>query len=154
LTEEYGRFTGYGGRVTTPTVDGDLVIVGMINSSWGDHKGGCRWLAVNKYDGTPIWWAEPGGPPKDPFYTVPVVGNGGGQRLLVTGGAGGFVSAMKVHTGETVWNYPLSVTALNSSAVLDGDKVFIGHGLESPDTNAQGRVVCLDGAKVEDGKPA
>jgi outer membrane protein assembly factor BamB len=153
LIEEYGRFTGYGGRVTTPTVDGDLVIVGMINSSWGDHKGGCRWLAVDKHTGVPLWWAEPGGPPADSFYSVPVVGMVNGQRLLVTGGAGGWVSAMKVHTGETVWNYPFSVTALNSSPVMDGNFVYIGHGLESPDTNEQGRVVCLDAATVEGGMP-
>ena len=48
LTEEFGRVTGYGGRSVSPTVDGDLVIVGMINSSWGDQKGGNRWLAVDK----------------------------------------------------------------------------------------------------------
>src|ERR1043166_7441366 len=31
LTEEYGRVSGYGGWVTTPIVDGDLVIIGMVN---------------------------------------------------------------------------------------------------------------------------
>jgi outer membrane protein assembly factor BamB len=157
LIEEYGRFTGYGGRVTTPTVDGDLVIVGMINSSWGDQKGGNRWLAVDKMSGTPVWWSEPGGPPKDSFYAVPVVGVINGERLLIVGGAEGSIHALKVRTGEKVWSYPLSVTALNSSPVLQGSLVYMGHGLENADTqvgNIQGRVVCLDASKVEDGKPA
>src|SRR5262245_43796554 len=30
LTEEYGRISGYGGRITNPTVAGKLVIVGML----------------------------------------------------------------------------------------------------------------------------
>jgi outer membrane protein assembly factor BamB len=153
LIEEYGRFTGYGGRVTTPTVDGDLAIVGMINSSWGDHKGGNRWLAVDKLTGTPMWWADSGLPPKDSFYAVPVVGNINGERQLIAGGADGSVVGFKAHTGEKVWSYPLSITALNSSPVLDGNFVYIGQGLESPDTNAQGRVVCLDASQISNGQP-
>ncbi|HMF18704.1 MAG TPA: PQQ-binding-like beta-propeller repeat protein, partial [Gemmataceae bacterium] len=98
LIEEFGRFTGYGGRVTTPTVDGDLVIVGMINSSWGDQKGGNRWLAVNKMTGVPVWWADSGLPPRDSFYAVPAVGVINGQRLLVCGGADGSVVAFKINT--------------------------------------------------------
>jgi outer membrane protein assembly factor BamB len=154
LIEEYGRFTGYGGRVTTPTVDGNLVIVGMINSSWGDQKGGNRWLAVDKMTGVPVYWADSGLPPKDSFYAVPAVGVINGERLLVCGGADGSVVAFKVNTGEKVWSYPLSITALNSSPVLSGNHVFIGHGLESPGTNLQGKVVCLDAGKIKDGKPA
>jgi len=154
LIEEFGRFTGYGGRVTTPTVDGDLVIVGMINSSWGDQKGGNRWLAVNKMTGVPVWWADSGLPPKDSFYAVPVVAVINGQRLLICGGADGSVVAFKVNTGEKVWSYPLSITALNSSPVVNGNHVFIGHGLESAGTNVQGKVVCLDAGKIKDGKPA
>src|SRR5439155_21922569 len=42
LTEEYGRITGYGGRVTSPVVDGDLVILGMLNSNWVDHGKGAK----------------------------------------------------------------------------------------------------------------
>ncbi len=74
LTEEYGRISGYGGRVTSPVVADDLVIVGMLNSSWGDQgKGGCRFLAMDKLTGAVVWWAEPSGAPKDTFYSVPVV---------------------------------------------------------------------------------
>ena len=36
LTEEYGRVAGYGGRLASPIVDGDLVILSMLNASWGE----------------------------------------------------------------------------------------------------------------------
>jgi outer membrane protein assembly factor BamB len=153
LIEEYGRFTGYGGRVTTPTVDGDLVIVGMINSSWGDHKGGNRWLAVNKMTGEVVWWGDSGLPPRDSFYAVPVVGNINDERLLIGGGADGSIVSFKINTGEKVWSYPFSITALNSSPLLNGNFVYMGHGLESPDTNLLGRVVCLDASTVKKGEP-
>ncbi len=154
LTEEYGRISGYGGRVTSPTVDEDLVIVGMLNSSWGDQgKGGNRWLAMNKLTGEVAWWSEPGGQPKDTYYSVPVVATINGQRLLISGGASGNVVAMKVRTGEKVWSYSFGTGAVNSSPVVDGNYVYIGHGEESTDTNVQGRVICLDASKVKDGQP-
>jgi outer membrane protein assembly factor BamB len=154
LTEEYGRITGYGGRVTSPIVDGDLVIVGMVNSSWGDHgRGGNRFLAMDKRTGTPVWWSEPGGPIRGTYYSNPVVAVINGQRLLITGGADGAIHAMKVRTGEKVWSFSLSLQAINSSPVVDGTRVYITHGEESEGTNEQGRVVCLDAAEVRDGQP-
>src|SRR5581483_8028781 len=58
LTEEYGRITGYGGRVTSPVVDGELVIIGMLNSAWGDlGKGGNRFVAFDKHNGQVMWWS-------------------------------------------------------------------------------------------------
>src|SRR5947209_10339217 len=61
LTEEYGRISGYGGRVTSPTVDGDLCIVGLVNASWGDQaRAGNRYLALDKKTGVPVWWSDVG----------------------------------------------------------------------------------------------
>ena len=40
LSEEYGRVTGYGGRIVGPTLEGDLVIAAMISGSWGDFARG------------------------------------------------------------------------------------------------------------------
>jgi len=154
LTEEFGRISGYGGRICSPIVDRDLVIIGMVNSSWGDQKGGCRWLAMDKKTGTPIWWQEPGGPPNDTFYSTPVIATIGGQRLMIVGGADGGLFAMKVATGEKVWSFQLSTGAINSAPVVDGNLIYMGHGVENPDNNIQGRVVCLDASKVENGKPA
>jgi outer membrane protein assembly factor BamB len=155
LTEEYGRVTGYGGRVTTPIVDGDLVIVGMINASWGDQaRGSNRYLALDKRTGSPVWWSEPTGQFKGTYYSCAVVAVIGGQRLLITGGADGAVHAIKVRTGEKVWSYPVSVAAINSSPVVAGDRVYITHGEESEGTSTQGRIVCLDASKIQNQQPA
>ena len=155
LSEEYGRITGYGGRVTSPTLYNDLVIIGMLNSSWGDQgKGGHRFVAFEKKTGKVRWWSEPGGQPKDTYYSVAVVANIGGVDLLISGGADGGVYAMKAATGEKVWGYILGTTAVNCSPVVDGNFVYIGQGEENPDNNEQGRIVCLDASKVTEGKPA
>jgi outer membrane protein assembly factor BamB len=155
LTEEYGRISGYGGRLASPVIEGDLVIVGMVHSSWGDYaRGGNRFVAFNKRDGTVVWWSEPGGAIKGTYYSTPVVTNINGQRLLISGGADGAIHAMKVRTGEPVWSYEFCKSVINSSPVVQGNLVYIGHGEENLDTNLQGRVVCLDAGKVKDGKPA
>jgi outer membrane protein assembly factor BamB len=154
LTEEYGRITGYGGRVTGPVVDGELVIMPMMNSSWGDQaKGANRFLAMHKLTGAPVWWAETGGVQRGTYYSTPVVAMINGQRLLISGTSDGTVVAFKVQTGERVWSYQFSRAAINSSAVVDGTRVYIGHGEESPDNNIKGRVICVDAAEVKNGAP-
>src|SRR5207302_892631 len=154
MAEEYGRFTGYGGRVTSPLVDGDLVVLGMVNSAWGDFaKGGNRFVAFDKNNGQIVWWSEQGGQPKDTYYSVPVAATINGQRLIICGGSDGGVYAMKAHTGESVWSYYFGTAAVNCSPVVDGNLVYIGHGEENPEGNEQGRVVCLDASQVKDGEP-
>jgi outer membrane protein assembly factor BamB len=154
LGEEYGRFTGYGGRVTSPVVDEDLVIIGMVNSAWGDFaKGANRYVAFDKNTGEVVWWSTQGGQPKDTYYSVPVVATINGQRLVISGGSDGGVFAMQARTGESVWSYHLGTAAVNCSPVVDGNYVYIGQGEENPDNNIQGRIVCLDASQIEKGQP-
>jgi outer membrane protein assembly factor BamB len=154
LTEEYGRISGYGGRVTSPIIDGDLLILSMLNASWGEQAiGGCRFVAFDKRTGQVVWWASTGLQPKDTYYSVPVVAEIGGQRLLISGGGDGGVHAFKVRTGEHVWSYVFGTGAVNCSPVVDGNLVYIGHGEDNADGGAQGRVVCVDGSQVEHGRP-
>jgi len=153
MTEEYGRVSGYGGRVTSPIVDGDLVILGMLNASWGENAiGRQRFVAFNKKTGAVAWWASTGFQPKDTYYSVPIVTVIRGERLLISGGGDGGVHAFKVRTGEKVWSYIFGTGAVNCSPVADGDLIYIGHGEEN-EGNTQGRVICVDGGKVENGKP-
>jgi outer membrane protein assembly factor BamB len=155
LTEEYGRISGYGGRNSSPVVDGDLVIYGMLNASWGDQAGpGNRFVAFDKNTGAVRWWSAPTARPKDTYASVPVIAEINGQRLLVTGAGDGGVYALKVQTGEKVWGYPISQGGLSSSPVVRGNLVYICHGAENLDTAVQGKVVCLDASKVQGGKPA
>jgi outer membrane protein assembly factor BamB len=154
LTEEYGRISGYGGRVTSPVVDGNLVIVGMLNSSWGEQaRGGNRFLAMDKRTGVPVWWATTDAQPKDTYYSVPVIAVINGERLLISGSGDGGVYAFKVGTGEKAWSYMFGTAAVNCSPVVDGTRVYIGHGEENLDNNKQGRVICLDAGHVQKGRP-
>lgn len=154
MTEEYGRISGYGGRLCTPVIDGDLVIIGMLNASWGQFaRGGNRFVAFDKRTGEVVWWTETGFAPKDTYYSVPVVAVINGERLLISGGADGGVHAFQVRTGKKVWSYIFGTGMVNCSPVVEGSKVYIGHGDENPDNNIQGRTLCLDAGEVKDGKP-
>src|SRR5438132_1413740 len=154
LTEEYGRISGYGGRVTSPVIDGDLMIIGILNSSWGEHaRGGSRFLALDKRTGVPVWWADTNHQVKDSYYSYPVIATINGQRLLISGGGDGGVHAFKVRTGERVWSHIFGQGSVNIAPVVDGNLVYIGHGEENPDNNLQGRFTCLNAAQVTDGTP-
>ncbi|MDE2741965.1 MAG: PQQ-binding-like beta-propeller repeat protein [Gemmatimonadota bacterium] len=145
LTEEFGRISGYGGRVHTPVVDEDLVIISYLSSNWGSHTPGRhRYFAFDKRSGEVVWIATPGGRPLDTTYSVPVVATINGVRLLIGGNADGSIYAMKIRTGETVWGFKLSRRGINSSVVVAGDKVYAAHSEENLDNTALGRVVCID----------
>ncbi len=146
LTEEFGRISGYGGRIHTPVVDEDRVIISFLNSSFGNQaKGGHRYLAMDKRTGETLWWSEPGGQPTDTTYAVPVVAVIDGQRLLIAGNADGSIYAMKARTGEKAWGFRLCKSGINASVVVDGYRVYASHGEENFDTTTLGRVVCIDG---------
>jgi outer membrane protein assembly factor BamB len=154
MTEEFGRISGYGGRIASPIVDGDLVIVGIVNSGYGDQsRGSNRFVAFDKRTGQIVWWSDTVNQIRATYYSSPVVAVIGGQRLLISGGGDGAVHAFKVRTGEKVWSYIFSNKNINSSPVVDGDLVYIAHGEESPDTNIQGRIICVNGAKVTQSQP-
>jgi outer membrane protein assembly factor BamB len=150
MIEEYGRFTGYGGRVTSPVVDGDLVVLGMVNSGWGDFaKGGNRYVAFDKNTGDVVWWSSPCGQPKNSYYSAPIGATIKGQRQIISGCADGGVYGIQAYTGEPVWGYVFAGNAINSAPVVDGSLVYCGQGEENPDNNIQGRVVCVDAAQVK-----
>lgn len=146
MVEEYNRFSGYGGRTCTPIVDEDLVIINMNYHTWGNmmmprH----RFLAFDKRTGKLVWNSTiKSGPPKNTNYSVPVVALINGIRTLVTGAADGAIYAMKVRTGEQLWSFRLSKGAIQSSVVVDGDKVYACHGRENFDNENSGRIVCID----------
>jgi outer membrane protein assembly factor BamB len=151
LTEEFGRVTGYGGRIVSPIFDSGLVIIGMVNGSWGDQARGLnRMVAFDGKSGQVVWWAT-----LSPdtlygtYYSSPVIAVIKGQRLLLTGGADGAVHALKVRTGEKVWGVTLAKGVINGSPIVSGDLVYINHGEENPEGAPIGRVVCLDASQID-----
>ncbi len=147
LTEEFGRISGYGGRVHTPVVDEDQVIISFLNLGWGDHTlPRHRYFAFDKLSGEVVWIATPGGRPLDTTYSTPVVAAIGGRRLLVGGNADGAIHALAARTGERVWSFLLSRRGINSSVLVAGNRVYAAHSEENVDNTAMGRVVCIDGS--------
>ncbi len=155
MTEEFGRVSGYGGRVNSPTVDGDLVILGMPCFSWGEHANGAvRYVGMNKHTGKIVWWWTSPYKVRDSYYSNPVVAVINGQRLLITGAGDGYAHALKVRSGEHVWSLPVADGGINCSPVVQGNYVYIGHGSENLGrVGRRGAVFCIDASKVSDKKP-
>jgi outer membrane protein assembly factor BamB len=154
LTEEFGRVSGYGGRVTNPIIDEGLLIIGMINSNWGEYaRGGNRFVAMDKKTGDIVWWSETGLKVNFTYASSPTVGVIHGQRLLISGGGDGAIHAFKVRTGEKVWSYMISSGGVNPNPVIDGNSVYACHGDENSEGGKRGMLVCLDASKVTGGKP-
>jgi outer membrane protein assembly factor BamB len=152
LTEQDGRITGYGGRLASPIVDGDRVVIGMINSSWGDQApSDNRFLAMDKRTGAVVWWSDAGG--KATYFSTPVAAVINGQRLLISGTGGGAIYAMNAYTGAPVWSYKFCKGAVNCAPVVDDTKVYAVHGNENLDINVPGRVSCLDAGQIEKAAP-
>lgn len=146
MIDEFNVRTGYGGRTVSPIVDEDLVIIAFVSSSWGSHAPPfMRYYAFDKRTGEVRWISAPGGRFTNPnIYSTPVVATINGERLLISGNADGGVYAMKVRTGEKVWQYKFSKRGLNSSLVVDGNVVYAAHGEENFDTPVMGRIVAID----------
>lgn len=155
LAEEAGRISGFGGRTVTPIVDGDLLITSFLSAGWGETRiPRHRFYAFNKVTGETAWVSTPGTAPLDTTYSVPVVAEIDGQRLLLDGNADGGVYALQVTTGKKVWGFPLSKRGLNSSVVVEGNIVYASHSEDNVhETTAMGRVVALDSSEIVDGAP-
>ncbi len=151
LTEEYGRISGYGGRVHTPILAGDLVVISFLNAGWGDQAvTRHRYFAFDKRTGELIWISTPGGRPLDTTYSTPVVADINGQRLIIGGNADGGIYGMQQSTGAMVWGFKLSQRGINTSVVVSGSKVYASHSEENIDNTEMGRVVCIDATGAGD----
>lgn len=151
LTEEFGRFSGYGGRTHTPFVDENLVIISFLNTGWGEHAAmRHRFIAFDKRTGEIVWVSTLPNNPFDTNYSTPAVATINGMRLLIVGGGDGAVHALKVRTGEHVWQFKLSKAAINPSIVVEGTHIFACHSEENIDNSSMGRVVCIDGTGTGD----
>jgi outer membrane protein assembly factor BamB len=152
LTEEFGRFSGYGGRTHSPIIDEGRVVLGFSNAGWGSHAAPRhRYFAFDKKTGELIWISDPAGRPRTmTTYSTPVVAVINGQRLLVGGNSDGSIYALRSRTGEMVWRFELSKLGINTSVVVDGARVFATTGDEPIDEAIMGRVVGIDATGTGD----
>jgi len=149
LGEEFGRASGFGGRTLIPVVDEDRVLVAVVGAGWGRNgPPRQRYMAFDKRTGAVRWVSTPAeGMFQDANNNAsPTVATIGGRRLLIGGGADGWVYAVDSRTGEPVWRFDLSEAGLNVPPAVEGDIVYAAHSEENLDApGVMGRVVAIDG---------
>jgi outer membrane protein assembly factor BamB len=145
MTELHGAVTTHGGRTVSPIVEGDKVILNALILAWGDlNRPGNRYFAFDKKTGQTIWISSPQARHYDTNYSTPIVATVNGMKLMMVGGTDGVYHALKVNTGEPVWQVEVSKRAiLNSPLYLNG-VTYITHGEENIDTTEMGMIAAID----------
>jgi outer membrane protein assembly factor BamB len=147
LAEEFGMWTTHGGRVSSPIVDGEQLIVSGLTFLWGQHAGGAhRFVAFDKSNGQTLWISAPEGRPTDTIYANPFVADVNGTRLMFSGGSDGAMHAIKIATGEPVWNWRVSQRGLNTAALMLGDDIIVSHSEENLGTSEMGMLAAVPAA--------
>lgn len=146
MTEEFNRFSGYGGRLHTPVIDGDLVIISMGNLGWAAKPPSHRYMGINKHTGETVWMSRPGGGNQVDLtvYSTPVTTTIDGQRAFIAGNGNGGIFAVKVATGEKIWGFAFSNRGINTSPAVANNRVYATHSEENVGNTSLGSVVCLD----------
>jgi len=147
--EEWAAFTTHGGRMMSPLIDGDLLILSAAISSWGSMANRAhRFVALDKRTGDIMYVVGPGGRPYDTAYAPPLITTINGTRLLIAGLGNGGVHAIKPQTGEHVWSYEIGKRAVNTGVAVRGNTIIVSHGDENLDTNELGMIAAIDGSQT------
>ena len=86
LAEEFGMWTTHGGRMSSPIIDGDQMIVSGLTFLWGQHAGGAhRFISFDKTNGQTIWMSAPEGRPTDTIYANPFIADVNGVTDVLLG---------------------------------------------------------------------
>ncbi len=144
LAEEFGMWTTHGGRMSSPIVDGDQVIVSGLTFSWGQFAGGAhRFLALETSNGQVRWVSAPEGRPTDTIYANPYVSDVNGTRMLFSGGSDGAMHAISTASGEPVWHWNVSQRGLNTAALVVNGNVVVSHSEENIAVNEMGMLAAV-----------
>ena len=149
LAEEFGMWTTHGGRVSSPIVDGNQLIVSGLMFSWGQHAGGAhRYLSLDTITGRVNWISSPEGRPTDTIYSNPYVADVNGVRTFFSGGSDGAMHALKINTGERIWSWRVSQRGLNTAALMVGQDVLVSHSEENLESSEMGMLAAMPAAKT------
>ncbi len=145
LNEEFGFLTTYGGRTNYPMIHEGNVIISAVVIGWGDQaKPNHRFLAMDKTNGQVVWYEGTRPLPEDTTYSAPVIGVIDGELQMVSGGGDGAIHGFQPRTGKKLWSYYLSSHGINTTPLIVGDRVYVGHSEENLDSTSMGAVVCID----------
>ena len=144
LAEEFGMWTTHGGRVSSPVVDGNQLIVSGLMFLWGQHSNGAhRYVSFDTATGQALWMSAPEGRPTDTIYANPFIADVNGTRLIFSGGSDGAMHAITAATGEPVWNWKVSQRGLNTAALKVGPDIIVTHSEENIGTSQMGMVAAV-----------
>lgn len=143
MFSEFGRITFPNGRTGSPAIDEDRVIIHVITANWGPKDGPAadRFYAFDKQTGELVWSCTPGTTPQDSCFSMPVIVEQDGRRLLYSGTGCGHVVCIDARTGDALWRFPMSTGGVNSAVLLHGDGLIAVHGMENLDRSTLGRMV-------------
>lgn len=151
LNEETGLLTTYGGRTNSPVLFEDLVIISGVTTGWGDvARPAHRFMAYDKKTGELVWMNGTRPLPEDTTYSVPVLAPLAGQAAMVFGSGDGGIHAWQPRTGKPIWAFYLSRRGINTSPIVDGDRIYAGHAEENLVGSSMGSIVAIDGSKTGD----
>jgi outer membrane protein assembly factor BamB len=154
MTEEFGLISTFGGRTSSPALDGDLLYITGVSFGWGDHAGSQhRIFAFDKKTGELVWTSGTGGIPVDAPYGTPIITVINGQRQVIFQAGDGSVDSFQARTGKRLWRFQCSKHGFNSSVIEHEGKVYVTWDLDNFDSNRLGAVACLDATKIKDGEP-
>jgi outer membrane protein assembly factor BamB len=149
LPEEYGAVTTHGGRTTSPTIDGDKVLVNALVLAWGDlNRTNNRHFAFDKRTGQTVWVSSPQTRHYDTNQSPPIVVDIDGMKTIIVGGTDGMYHALKFNTGEPVWRVDVSKRAILNGALYRDGTAYITHGEENIGTTAMGMVAAIDARRT------
>jgi outer membrane protein assembly factor BamB len=147
LAEEYGVWTTHGGRMSTPIIDGDKMIVSGLVFGWGQTASPAhRFIALDKNTGQTIWVSAPEGRPTDTIYANPYVADVNGVRMFFSGGSDGAMHALKIATGEPTWHWDVSKRGLNTAALMVGPDIIVTHSEENIASSEMGMIAAVPAA--------
>ncbi len=146
LGEEMGRSSGYGGRTHSPLIDGDSLLVSIVGGGWGEPLRQ-RYSSFDKRTGQVQWTTTPSSAPVEDFNNNAnaIVGIVGGERLMIAGGADGWIYALRTGTGEVAWTYNFSTRSLNAPVTIRDGIVYANQSEEPLQGGFMGQVIALDG---------
>jgi outer membrane protein assembly factor BamB len=147
--EELGRVSGYGGRTHTVLVDEDRVVLSVVSTGWGDLGGAVRqrYMGLDKRTGRVLWINTPNNVNVEDFnnQSNAIVAELGGRRVMVGGGADGWLYALDSRTGESIWRFHLSQKSLNAPVTVAGSTVYAAADGEPVNESFLGQVVAING---------
>ena len=145
MMEDYGRITFPNGRVGSPVIDDDLIIVRGITSNWGvQGQAADRFYAFDKKTGEIVWASTPGTiPPKDSSFSTPILAWENGRRVFYCGTGDGSVVCVNARTGDPIWRYQISAGGVNATLLLIDGALVAGHADENLDSSVMGRTVAV-----------